>query len=197
MIFRYSFMSDRKEEILIAAENLLKQHGAKRVTIDDICSSISIAKKTLYKHFANKHEVLVEYIKFSFESFVQQVKKETDGIFHPKEKIQKINELMLDAVLSYNPKVVNDLKEYYQESHEARIHATKMLENLVREIIIKGQMGNSFKKSINSDLISSLFLREIESLWQRMHHISKEELRKEQIEVFEMILQGIEVQETQ
>lgn len=185
-------MANRKEDILIAADNLLKQHGAKSVTIDDICRSISIAKKTLYKHFANKHDLLVEYIEFSFESFIQRVEKEIADLSNPKVKIQKINELMLDAVLAYNPKVVNDLKEYYQESHQARINATKMLENLIIELIIEGQNRNVFGKSVNANLVSSLYLREIESLWQRMQHAPKELLRKEQIEVFEIILQGIE-----
>ncbi len=46
--------SKKRQQILVTAENLFKQHGIKRITIEEICRKAGVSKMTFYKYFDNK-----------------------------------------------------------------------------------------------------------------------------------------------
>lgn len=49
-------------KILSASAELFRQYGFKSITMDDIARRAGISKKTLYQHFANKNEVVLESV---------------------------------------------------------------------------------------------------------------------------------------
>lgn len=134
-----------------------------------------------------------EYIKFSFETFESLLEEETKDISDPKQVLRKINELLVDAVLSYNPRVVTDLKEYYSELHEIRIKFNKKWAEYMSRIIEEGKKAGDFRSDINPDLVSRLFIREMESLWGRMQIKSREDLKIEQGVIYDVLINGISI----
>lgn len=54
--------TNKKKQIVDAAETLFNRYGSKRVTVEEICRKASVSKMTFYKHFANK-VALVRHIR--------------------------------------------------------------------------------------------------------------------------------------
>lgn len=54
--------TNKKEQIVSAAETLFKRYGSKRVTVEEICRQANVSKMTFYKHFSNKID-LVRHIR--------------------------------------------------------------------------------------------------------------------------------------
>lgn len=50
--------SERRAQIMHAAESVFLQNGYSMSTMEDIAKECGISKKTLYRHFANKAEIL-------------------------------------------------------------------------------------------------------------------------------------------
>lgn len=92
-----------KEEIIRQAQQLFKQYGLKKTTMDEIAAACGKAKSTLYHYFKNKEEVFDEVLKLEMiiirEVVWQEVQKHQRLIdkmrayfyhFH-KETLDKIN----------------------------------------------------------------------------------------------------------
>ena len=47
-----------KKEIVDNALKLFMRYGVRSVTMDDIAKELSISKKTIYQHFADKDEIV-------------------------------------------------------------------------------------------------------------------------------------------
>ena len=54
-------------QVIKAAAEAFSQKGIKNVRMDDIASSLSISKRTLYELFADKEELLVEVVRIHRE----------------------------------------------------------------------------------------------------------------------------------
>lgn len=54
-----------KEKILDAAAQRILQHGLKKFTIDEIASDLKISKKTVYKYFSSKDEIIRAYFEIT------------------------------------------------------------------------------------------------------------------------------------
>ena len=55
-------MTTKRELIVQTGERLFTRHGAKRVTIEELCREAGVSKPTFYKHFRNK-VALVRFIR--------------------------------------------------------------------------------------------------------------------------------------
>jgi AcrR family transcriptional regulator len=75
--------SKRKAELLAASARLFQQYGYHNVSMDDIAAAVGITGPALYRHFSNKHEVLVQALNeqiSSIEAITQRVLSEdVDG----------------------------------------------------------------------------------------------------------------------
>ncbi|MEV0674576.1 TetR/AcrR family transcriptional regulator [Mycobacterium sp. NPDC050441] len=54
--------SDRRSQLIAAAERLVAERGYLAVRLDDICSAVGISGPAIYRHFPNKEALLVELL---------------------------------------------------------------------------------------------------------------------------------------
>ena len=70
------------EQILVKAKEMYVQLGFKGVTLDDIAQEMSISKKTIYQHYANKNE-LVEAVGVQMMQIIfDEIQKISNSIHH-------------------------------------------------------------------------------------------------------------------
>jgi len=78
--------SPTKNKIIDVSIELFSRHGFNGASIREITKEVGIKESSLYKHFANKHEILeVIFLNFS---------KETAKLLPPKEHIEYIIEVI-------------------------------------------------------------------------------------------------------
>jgi len=53
---------DARERILAAAERCIDRHGIRKTTMDDIASEVGLSRPSVYRHFADRDDLLVELI---------------------------------------------------------------------------------------------------------------------------------------
>ena len=88
-----------RDKILEKSNELFLNLGFKSVTMDEIASSLGVSKKTIYKYFKNKTELVDAVTRFMFDS----VSCGIDGI------CEKINPI--DEVFSIKRFVIEHLKD--------------------------------------------------------------------------------------
>ena len=60
-------MKNTREKYLIAITQQFMKYGIKSVTMDDISKNLFISKKTLYKHFKDKDDIVETIMKLDIE----------------------------------------------------------------------------------------------------------------------------------
>ena len=54
--------SDRRDQLIAAAERLVAEHGYLSVRLEDIGAAVGVSGPAIYRHFANKEALLVELL---------------------------------------------------------------------------------------------------------------------------------------
>src|SRR3954467_7275841 len=77
-------------KIMTASLELFSQYGFKTITMDDIARRAGISKKTLYQHFANKHEVVNESVLWYKNNTTENCAQVLQGAENAVEAMVKI-----------------------------------------------------------------------------------------------------------
>ena len=154
------------KDIIKEANRLFFDKGYKKVTVDEIASNLSISKKTIYKYYESKQDLLEK----SFENWKTNLSSEINEILDKVDLtfIDKLKEMMSHigvAMGRMNSVLIMDVQEYVpqlwirinQYKHEA---AFLRFNRLIEEGIQKGQI----KKGVNKALIVALYACAIENL---------------------------------
>jgi AcrR family transcriptional regulator len=154
------------KDILKEANRLFFDKGYKKVTVDEIASNLSISKKTIYKYFDSKQDLL----EVTFENWKTKLSSEINDILDGVEMtfIDKLKEMMSHigvAMGRMNSVLILDIQENVPQlwdrinnyKHEA---AFLRFNRLIEEGIQKGQI----KEGVNKALIVALYACAIENL---------------------------------
>lgn len=104
-----------------AAEKLFNRFGVRSVSMDDVSKEINISKKTLYKCFRDKNELISSTVNIHIdrmESAINEIK------FKQSHAIKQLNEITHYAVeqsRSLNPNMIFDLKKYHPEIYQVLV----------------------------------------------------------------------------
>jgi DNA-binding transcriptional regulator YbjK len=105
---------ETKNRILDIAHQKFKEKGFNNVTIEDIAESAEISVGSLYYHFKNKYEILIEWHSCLDELYNKHMKKLTsDPKFKGSSTINTIKEMLL---------YMNETCIYYGQEYIATIY---------------------------------------------------------------------------
>lgn len=181
------------EKILRGAVDLFRQYGFKTITMDDISRQAGISKKTLYQHFGNKDEVVIEAMKFFHQfthaAIVQTMEQSANAIEGMVRMMQYIDQMYRRI----NPIAMIELQRYYPEAYrlfqENLVH--KDIE-CIRKNIEQGTQEGYYREGLNADLLARYRMETCTMLFQPNSLLNEKHLHYEvNREVAELFLHGI------
>lgn len=123
--------------------------------MDDIARRAGISKKTLYQHFANKHEVVnesVQWYKNRLCDNCEAVISESENAIEAFVRTQ----LIMDQVYKQtNPATLMEMQRYFPEAYESfkqRLMDVDLV--MIKEILQRGINEGLFRPEINTDLMA-------------------------------------------
>ena len=155
-----------KERILKKAEESFVQFGFSKVTMEEIAADLGMSKKTLYRFFPGKEQLLKEMIssqKCIFEDFVLNLwsNKETSFI----EKLKILMNYIGEHSSTFRGPLANDLQrnfpQIWEEINESRrTHSLAKFALLIEEGIEKGV----FRKDVDKQILMLLYINAIQGI---------------------------------
>lgn len=146
---------DPVSKILNTATALFRQYGFKAITMDDIASRAGISKKTLYQHFANKHEIVKE----SVVSYKCHMEEECRSIINSSANAVEAmirTQMMMDQVYKQtNPTSIYELQRYHPDAYA--VFREKLQEQdveLMKSNILQGISEGLYRASVKPDLMA-------------------------------------------
>ena len=149
---------------LISIQDLFSEYGIRNISMDDIARNLHIAKKTIYKQYANKDELVNDIYLNDFYQFKTSLHSlESENIDVISKTIQLYN-IVLHKILSQSKYAHYDLVKYYPDllKELTDLHRESITKTLI-EILLAGKANNYFNNNINHHSVAHLFKLLIES----------------------------------
>ena len=152
-------MSKDRQKILEHSRELFLHEGFNKTTMDDIASGMKISKKTIYKNFDSKDEL----VRDTLVNFVLSNKKKINGLANSElnaiEKCFKMLSFIGTILIQISEKFLNDIRNFMPELwNEIDRVRTKILYPNLKAIIEQGQREGYFIETENSDALVALFI---------------------------------------
>jgi AcrR family transcriptional regulator len=131
--------------------------------MDDISNDMGISKKTLYQLIATKEQLVDEAITDFItkeESVISHLKETSTDALH---EMTQVAQHIVEIFGQIRPILINDLQKYYKKTwNKVRQMQNAFVKDQIRENIKRGIKEGVYRKDIDPDIISSLY---VEKSW--------------------------------
>lgn len=179
-----------KEKILDVAAEKINLYGLKKFTIDEIAAELKISKKTIYKYFKSKDEIILEYFKTTISSDKESVEKTLNG---NGEFLEKIHDIVYSSHKYKLPvKLLNEAKLFYPNEWNEIEELKKYKTNVMKEILENASLEGKIRSDINFSVLCKM-LEKISDTFLDYEFLITNKLKTTEAidEVFKIVLYGI------
>lgn len=158
-------METQEKEIIEGSLAMFNKYGIRSVTMDDVAHELGISKKTIYKFFENKADLIQKCIgrlSASVSNSFEEAMADADNAI---EELFAINRIVRRILENHNPGLRFQLKKYYPEVatqlYEGR---QNLLSKMIKDNIKKGQEAGLYRKDLEADIVTYLFCCKVKSM---------------------------------
>lgn len=154
--------SNRKEQIVFNALQIISEEGVKNLTMKNIGNRIGISDAALYRHFTNKQEIVLAMIETVGRNLTVNISSAVSNIENPVDKLKEILHIHL-GYLEQNkgiPRLIFS-EEVHQNDPVLRKAVLKMVNHyldLIRGILLRAKDNGQVKPDINIEATAIAFL---------------------------------------
>lgn len=144
-----------KERILVEADRLFCQFGVKSITMEDLARNLGISKKTIYQHFENKDDLVMQWAVNGLRGLEGQWEECSMHAENAIDLVFKFLNSHIDVMIKMNPLIIHDLKKYHPASVSFLKEYKKHTEReRVQGLIKQGMREGLFRADINWDVLA-------------------------------------------
>ncbi len=157
-------MDEKKLDIIDRSAMVFLRLGIKSVTMDDLARELGISKKTIYKYFADKNELIISIIQLKVAEDSNTVDTCAKAE-NPIEELFSTSEFIMEQFKNVAPTVFFDLKKYHPQAWEImENHKWNFVRNLIRDNIERGIAEGYYRKNADPLILSGLYVSATETI---------------------------------
>ena len=147
------------DKLLESSLKLFLKYGVKSVSMDDIAKKLGISKKTIYGAVENKKDLVLKVVVHFTNQEERDIVSITKSSKNAVEEMISIGNYIFSFFRDMNPGLIYDLEKYHPIvwDHIEKKHFT-FIEKTISDNIKKGQKAGLYRKQIDSDIISKLYI---------------------------------------
>tara|TARA_R110002050_G_scaffold536_3_gene3799 strand:- start:4205 stop:4795 length:591 start_codon:yes stop_codon:yes gene_type:complete len=155
---------ENQEEFLEFAISKFLKFGSKRFTLDDLAHEMGISKKTIYRYFSSKEEIVQESLKYlltGVQTEITEARKREKN--NPIQGVISIYRIGLDNLKKFSPSFLLGLQKYYPRANELfNEFRAKEIHDCVFDLLQQAQIKGQIRMNVNLELTSLLYLNRLE-----------------------------------
>lgn len=156
-----------EQEILAKAKELFQRYGLRPVTMDDIAKELGVSKKTLYKFFANKEELVSHTVDQVFERVKANMISLSEDEGNAIDMLFAMDEVVCTNIETHDHSMQFQLERYYPEVY-ARLEFKKreLVFKMMRVNLERGIREGLFREELDIDVVSFLYYSRTRTMTQ-------------------------------
>ena len=162
----HAAMDERKREILEQALKLFMRLGIKSMTMDEVATQLRISKKTLYEHFTDKNDLVVQAVAMTCDFHRDTINGICARGMNAIDENEEITRFIVGQIGNMHPSVQFDLQKYHPKAWEIMEHREREdIYVCVSTNLRKGVAEGLYREDLDVEVITRLYLARIDSTW--------------------------------
>ncbi|MFZ6010484.1 MAG: TetR/AcrR family transcriptional regulator [Bacteroidota bacterium] len=184
---------DIKEKILKGAEDLFMKYGVRSISMDDIARHLSVSKKTLYQHFADKEDIVTMTCKNHLERNMQEFESIRLSAKNAIDELANISVCLKRNMEDMNPSLLFDLQKYHPKAWSVWVnHKNKFIRDSVVRNLRQGIDEGYFRPEISPEVIAAVRLELVQlGFNEEVFPRERFKLPEVQIQIFDHFVYGL------
>ena len=146
-----------KEKILQGAIELFMKYGLRSISMDDIARHLTVSKKTLYQHFADKEDLITVVLSSHIDDNRKQYEVITENSANAIDELAQISQCLRKDMSETNPSVLFDLQKFHPKAWEVWLdHKNKYIRESVVRNIKQGIEEGYYRADVNPDVLAAI-----------------------------------------
>ncbi len=182
---------DYRDRIITAYRELASGRGLSRVTMDDLVAATGISKRTIYRYFRSKEEIVSAVFDDLIAGIALKIQTAYDCAGSPLDKITNIIGELTRNIKLVEPQFLYDLQKYYPQLWEKieRFRSEKIQQ--VFDVLLTGSGQDCFRQ-VHPQIFTTALLASISSVINPAFIVENQLLMEEAIQsLFNIFLYGV------
>lgn len=166
-------MRTKKNEILEKSADTFRKLGIRAVSMDDLARNLGMSKKTIYKYFVDKDELVKEIIIEKTEADKKICENARENSVNAIDEMVRICEFISEMFNDLHSSVFYDLQKYHHGAWEImECHKNEFVRNQIRSNVIRGIYEGIYRPNLNPEIISRAYIATMSSLFDSSNLIT-------------------------
>jgi len=158
-------MDEKRLEILERASSVYMKYGVKSVTMDDLSRELAMSKKTIYKYFDDKNDLVKSIIEMKVEMDTAVCINCSQQSENAIEDLINVSKFVVEHVGNVNPTVFYDLRKYYKDAWQIlEDHKWEFVLSMIKTNIERGIKEGIYRDNMNVDVIARLYVASTDNI---------------------------------
>ncbi|PIW70315.1 MAG: hypothetical protein COW08_02500 [Ignavibacteriales bacterium CG12_big_fil_rev_8_21_14_0_65_30_8] len=158
--------NELKFRILNSADELFLKYGFKKVTMDEIAQDLGISKKTIYKYFSSKKDLvlsILELKKQEVNNYLTNLIKDTELDFI--SKLKRLMNFIGTVTVRLTSPVASDIQKNFPEVwNDLMKHRKQNTLRVFTSLINEGIKENVFRDDIDKELVVLIYVNTMQQM---------------------------------
>lgn len=152
-----------KDRILNHAQRLFIRNGIKSVSMDDIAADMAMSKKTLYKWFENKDQIVQATMNQRLDRVQCDCAVVAGSAHDAVEEMLLLSKWADEQFSGIHPSIFNDMKKYHPAAWELfKAHKNTFILAQITQNLRRGMAEGLFRPDLDVEVLARLNLAQIE-----------------------------------
>jgi AcrR family transcriptional regulator len=150
---------EEKQKILETAARRFFEYGISKVTIDEVAADLGMSKKTIYKHFPSKDELLLATVRMNMERVGKEVTSITNSGEPFEKKIAALLLVVGRQVRRISPQFQTDMRRFSPELwKEIDTFRREQVIAKLQLMFVQAKQEKYFREDLNVELFYLVLL---------------------------------------
>ena len=183
-------MNKTKRKIFETSMKLFAEKGYDATSIEDITTTVGVAKGTLYYHFSSKEEIFTFLVEEGVKLLKNSISIKTDKLENSVDKIRAIVLIQIKVLFKYENFMMIILSQIWGNDERSKMCQKYVFEyiEMIEEIVKEGMEKGEIVKGDSSIIASEIFGFISSNLIYKMRHEGEVDVQKLFTEVDNMFI---------
>ena len=152
-------MDEKRLEILERVSIIYMKYGIKSITMDDLARELAISKKTIYRYFKDKNQLVHSIIEMKIKMDQAICTNNAQQSISAIEEMFSVMRFVMENIGNINPTVFYDLQKYHPHTWKViEDHKWIFVLNMITKNIERGIKEGVYRKNLITTIIAKQYV---------------------------------------
>lgn len=159
-------MDEKQFEIVEKSAQVFLKYGIRAVTMDDLARELGVSKKTIYKYFSDKDELVKTIIQLKTQSDREICSIACAQAENAIDEMIRISEFVSEMLQDVHSSVFFDLQKYHRDAWDImEDHKNTFVRNQIKGNIERGIQEGIYRENSDADILSKSYVATMGALF--------------------------------